>query len=205
MPQVFAVLLFLCTAFPALAQSVVCFGDSLTAGYGSTPGKSYPDFLRKDLADAGYYVTLVNRGVSGDTTKDGLARLPAVLALQPAIVILEFGANDGIRGQPLPGIAQNLSAMIQTLQHAHIRVLLLGMNLPPNLGPEYIKQFDALYPTLAAKYKLPVVPFLLKGVYDVEGLMSPDYIHPNAAGYERVAQNVLPVLEPMLSKPSVPR
>ncbi len=179
---------------------VVCFGDSLTAGHGAPPGSAYPDFLRRDLAAAGYHVTLLNQGVSGDTTKDGLARMPAVLRAHPAIVILEFGANDGLRGQPVPGMEQHLTTMILAFQRAHIRILLLGMKLPPNLGPDYVKQFDGMYPALAAKYKLPLVPFLLQGVYGDDTLMSPDYIHPNGEGYEHVAQNVLPYLEPMLTK-----
>lgn len=197
------VLFCLCTAGFARAQSkqiVICFGDSLTEGHGAIPGNSYPDFLRKELSDAGYHLTLFNRGVSGDTTKDGLDRLPAILAAHPAIVVLEFGANDALRGQPVPGIEHNLETMITSLQRAHIRILLLGMDMPPNLGPDYVKQFDAIYPTLASKYKLPLLPFLLQGVYGVDSLMSPDYIHPNGAGYQKVAQNVRPLLEPMLKK-----
>ena len=179
---------------------VVCFGDSLTAGHGAPPGSAYPDFLRKDLAAAGYHVTLANQGVSGDTTKDGLARMPAVLRAHPALVVLEFGANDGLRGQPVPGIVEHLDTMILAFQRAHIRVLLIGMDLPPNLGPDYVKQFDGMYPALAKKYKLPLVPFLLQGVYGDDTLMSPDYIHPNGDGYAHVAKNVLPYLEPMLTK-----
>ena len=200
MLRTLAALLFLSTALFAHGQTIVCFGDSLTAGHGAPAGSSYPDFLRQDLAHAGYHVTLINQGISGDTTKDGKARIAAVLHAHPSIVILELGANDGLRGQPVPGIVQNLSLIIQTLQHAHIRLLLAGMELPPNLGPDYVKQFDALYPALAAKYKLPLIPFLLQGVYGVDDLMSPDYIHPNGEGYKRVAQTVLTHLEPMLSK-----
>ena len=194
-------LLLLCAAAPLRAQTVVCFGDSLTSGFGAPDNQSYPDFLRKDLADAGYHVTLLNQGIGGNTTKDGLDRIDKVLAAHPSIVILELGANDGLRGFPPPGIEQNLSSMIQTLQRAHIRVLLAGIDLPPNFGAAYVKQFDAIFPDLAQRYKLPLVPWLLNGVYGVYGLMSPDYVHPNGPGYEHVAQNVLPYLEPMLKKP----
>ncbi len=203
MLRILAALLILCTT-PLLrgqsTQTVVCFGDSLTFGTGAPAGTSYPDDLRKALAQAGYHVDLINQGVAGDTTKDGLARMADVLRIRPAIVILELGANDGLRGQPVPGIVHNLTTMIDTFQRAHIRVLLAGIDLPPNLGPEYVKQFDAMYPSLAQKYKLPLIPFLLQDVYGVEGMMSSDYLHPNAAGYLVVTRNVLSYLEPMLGK-----
>ncbi len=194
-----ALLLLSLASLVAHAQTIVCFGDSLTAGQGAAPGNSYPDFLRKDLAAAGFHGTVVNQGVSGDTTKDGLSRMAQVLRAHPSIVILELGANDGIRGQMLPGIEHNLSIMIQAFQRAHIQVLLAGIDLPPNLGADYVKQFDAIYPELAKRYKLPLIPFLLQGVYGVFGLMSQDYIHPNDAGYEKVALTVQDYLQPMLT------
>ncbi len=196
--RVLAVLFLVLAATAAHAQTVVCFGDSLTAGRGAPAGASYPDDLRRDLQQSGPHAVILNQGISGDTTKDGLARIGAVLRAHPAIVVLELGANDGLRGFPVPGIEQNLSTIIQDLQRAHIRILLLGMKLPPNLGPDYVNAFDAMYPALAAKYKLALVPFLLQDVYGVEGLMSEDYIHPNGTGYVKVAQNVLPYLQPML-------
>lgn len=198
-----ALLFILCTTLACRGQAtptIVCFGDSLTAGQGAAPGAAYPDALRQDLARAGYHVTVLNQGVSGDTTKDGKARLRAVVAAHPGIVLLEFGANDGLRGQPVPGIERNLSDIIEALQRAHIRVLLLGMELPPNLGPDYVGQFDGIYPALAARYKLSLVPFLLKDVYGNDDLMSQDYIHPNGAGYQKVAANVQTYLLPLLKK-----
>lgn len=196
-----AAVLFLIFCLPlARAQTIVCFGDSLTAGYGALMGESYPDFLRKDLKSAGYHVTILNQGVSGATTKDGLERFSAVLRAHPAIVILELGANDGLRGEPVNGTTRNLSYMIQRLQLHHIRVLLAGIYVPPNLGPEYVRQFDAMYPALATKYHVPLIPFLLQGVFGVPGLMSEDYLHPDGAGYAKVAQTVLRYLEPMLRK-----
>ncbi len=184
----------------AHAQTVVCFGDSLTAGYGAAPGHAYPDYLRKDLAAAGYQVTIVNQGVSGDTTKDALARFPAVLQAHPEIVVLELGANDGLRGQPVAGIQQNLATMLRALQAHHIRVLLAGIYMPPNLGPDYTKPFDAMYPKLAKQFRVSLIPFLLQDVFDHDELMSADGIHPNDEGYERVAQTVLHTLTPMLKK-----
>ena len=191
-------LLFACLA--ARAQTVVCFGDSLTAGYGAPAGSSYPDDLRKTLAQAGSHATILNQGISGNTTKDGAARVDQVLRLHPAIVVLELGANDGLRGFPVADIQQNLERVIRQLQAAHIRILLVGMKLPPNLGPDYTGPYDALFPALAAKYKLPLVPFILDGVYDHQELLSPDNLHPNADGYRVVAANVLPYLQPMLAK-----
>ena len=194
--RIFALLCLLAGSLAAHAQTVVCFGDSLTAGYGAPAGASYPDDLRKLLA--GSHATILNQGISGNTTKDGLLRVNAVLALHPAIVVLELGANDGLRGFPVPDIERNLSRIIEQLQRAHARVLLLGMKLPPNLGPDYVDPYDALFPALAQKYKLPLLPFLLEHVYDHDELLSPDNLHPNAAGYRVVAQNVLPYLQPML-------
>ena len=191
---------------PVPAQTIVCFGDSLTAGHGAPAGSAYPDFLRKDLAQAGYRVTVINQGVDGNTTTEGLARLPGVLGAHPSIVVLELGSNDALLGQPLPGIERNLDSLIEALQQAHVRVLLSGIDIPGNLGftppPQlttpYMRQFYAVYPLLASRYHLPLIPFLLQGVYGVAPLMSPDYIHPNGAGYEKVAQTVLPYVEQML-------
>ncbi len=182
------------------AQTVVCFGDSLTAGYGAPAGASYPDDLRKLLA--GSHATILNQGISGNTTKDGLQRVNVVLALHPSIVVLELGANDGLRGFPVSDVERNLSRTIEQLQRAHVRILLLGMKLPPNFGPDYVGPYEALFPALAQKYKLPLVPFLLEHVYDHDELLSPDNLHPNAAGYRVVAQNVLPYLKPMLEAPA---
>ncbi len=197
--RLFALCLLL-PCFTLHAQTIVCFGDSLTAGYGAPAGASYPDDLRKTLAQAGSPAVVLNQGISGNTTKDGLARIDAVLRLHPAIVVLEFGANDGLRGFPVPDIQANLVRLIEQLGRAHVRILLLGIKLPPNLGADYTGPFDAMYPALAAKYKLPLVPFLLEGVYDRTELMSQDYIHPSAAGYVRVAQNIYPYLQRMLAK-----
>jgi acyl-CoA thioesterase-1 len=178
----------------------VCFGDSLTAGYGLEPGKSYPDVLQRELDRAGYRYRVLNRGVSGETTQDGLARLPNVVALKPEIVILEFGANDELQGRPADRSENNLTQMIEQLSHMGARVVLAGIILPPNYGPEYSRQFDAMYTRLAARYHLPLIPFLLEGVTPDPQLMQPDGLHPNAEGTRLVAATVMHKLEPLLRK-----
>jgi acyl-CoA thioesterase-1 len=180
--------------------AIVCFGDSLTAGFGLDPGHSYPDLLQRELDRKGYRYRVVNMGVSGDTTQDGLARLPMVLADHPQIVVLEFGANDGLRGQPVTVAEQNQARMIEALQKAGARVVLAGITLPPNYGPEYLNRFDAMYPDLAKRYRVALIPFLLADVAAKPNLMQRDGLHPNAEGTRIVAENVLKQLEPLLQK-----
>ncbi len=183
---------------PDSRRVLVAFGDSLTAGFGADPGKSYPDYLQRDIDKKGYGWRVMNEGVSGDTTTDGLARLPEVIAQKPEIVILELGANDGLRGLPITTTKANLEQMIQQLQAAGARVVLAGMTLPPNYGPDYIKPFESLYKELASKYKVTLIPFLLAGVGGNPALMQQDGLHPTAAGNRRVAENVMAVIEPIL-------
>ncbi|PWU09349.1 MAG: arylesterase [Terriglobia bacterium] len=180
--------------------AIVCFGDSLTAGFGVDPGKSYPDILQQELNRRGYRYRVVNLGVSGDTTQDGLARLPLVVSEKPRIVVLEFGANDGLRGQPVSITESNLSQMVEGLQKAGARVLLAGITLPPNYGPEYIPKFNAIYKELAGHYQLPLIPFLLAGVAGDGKLMQADGLHPNEEGTRLVAAGVMRALEPLLQK-----
>ena len=188
------------TRAPDSRPALVCFGDSLTAGLGVDPGKTYPDRLQQELDRRGYRYRVVNLGESGDTTQDGLERLPLVAAEMPRIVVLEFGANDGLRGQPVSSTEANLAQMIEALQKAGSRVLLAGITLPPNYGPEYIRRFNAIYPALAMRYKLPWIPFLLDGVAGNAALMQRDGLHPNAQGIPRVVANVLRPLEPLLER-----
>ena len=207
MVRLVALLFLSCSCLAVQAQTVVCLGDSLTAGVGAPPGSAYPDFLRKDLAAAGLHAVVVEEGVGGDTTRNGLTRLPAVLGEHPAVVVLELGVNDAFSNVPLPEIEHNLRTLIEAFQQAHIRVLLAGIDVPatlpftppPQLTTPYMRQFYALYPALAAQYHLPLIPFLLEGVYGVEGLMSSDYIHPNATGYEKVAATVLGPVQKLLA------
>jgi acyl-CoA thioesterase-1 len=183
---------------PDPRPGIVAFGDSLTAGFGAEPGYSYPDFLQKDLDAAHLVWRVVNAGVSGDTTADGLNRLPEVLALKPRVVILEFGGNDGLRGLPLETTRSNLDQMIAGLQSGGARVVLAGMTLPPNYGPEYISGFEKIYKDLAAKYKPVFIPFLLEGVATNPSLMQRDLLHPTAQGNEIVARTVLRYVKPLL-------
>lgn len=173
---------------------IVAFGNSLTAGFGADPGASYPDFLQKELDRRALKWQVVNSGVSGDTTTDGLNRVPEVLSYHPSIVILEFGGNDGLRGLPLATTRANLDQMIAQLQKASARVVLAGMTLPPNYGPEYIRPFEAIYRELAAKYKILRIPFLLAGVSGNPKLMQRDGLHPTAEGNAIVGRTVLKTL-----------
>lgn len=177
---------------------IAAFGDSLSAGFGVEPGKSYPDDLQRLLDAAGYRYHVVNLGVSGDTTTDGVERLPNVLAVHPAIVILEFGGNDGLRGLPVTAARKNFELMIEAIRKAHIRILLAGMTLPRNYGPEYIGAFDRMYVDLAKQYKLARIPFLLEGVGGHPDLTLPDGIHPTAEGAQIVARTVMMYLQPLL-------
>lgn len=184
---------------------IACFGDSLTAGLGLDRGQTYPDVLQRELDARGFRYRVVNVGVSGDTTQDGLARLGMVEAAKPAIVVLEFGANDALRGQPLSIAQKNLAEMIAGLQKSGAKVVLAGILVPPNYGPDYEKRLQAMYPALAAKYHVPLIPFLLEGVALHAGLMQGDGMHPNAAGAKIVAATVLRAVEPLLKKGNGPR
>jgi acyl-CoA thioesterase I len=176
----------------------VAFGDSLTAGFGAEPGNSYPDFLQKELDRAGLAWRVVNAGVSGDTTTDGANRVSELLAAKPRVVILEFGGNDGLRGLPIETTRANLEQMIVELKNSGADVILAGMTLPPNYGPEYIHQFEHVYQDLAAKYKLVRIPFLLEAVARDRSLMQRDGIHPTGPGNEKVAATVMKYVRPVL-------
>jgi acyl-CoA thioesterase-1 len=179
---------------------IICFGDSLTAGYGADPGRAYPDYLQQDLDERGYHYRIVNQGISGNTTKDGVDRLKDVLALHPALVIVEFGGNDGLRGLPITATRQNLDTIVSTLTQARIKVFLAGITLPPNYGPDYIHQVNDTYTLLARKYHVPLLPFLLKDIYNQPGMMQDDGIHATAKGNQQVAQTLVPLIIPQLKK-----
>jgi len=179
---------------------IVAFGDSLTAGYGTDAGNSYPDFLEQDLNAKGFHYRVVNAGISGNTTKDGIERLDDVLALKPAIVIVAFGGNDGLRGLPIDSTRKNLDQIVSTLRHAGTKVVLGGITLPPNYGADYIRQFNEIYASLAKQYHVPLLPFLLQDVYGTAGSMQADGIHATAQGNRQVARNLLPLILPLLHK-----
>ena len=181
-------------------KTILFFGDSLTAGYQVEPEDSFPGRIEAKLRAEGLPYTTVNAGVSGDTTSSGLRRLAWVLRGKVDIFVLELGANDGLRGLPLEMTRENLQRMIDAVRtkQPQAQIVLVGMQIPPNLGSEYVRDFRNIFVDLAQKNQLPLVPFLLEGVAGNAELNLPDGIHPTAKGYERVAENVWKVLEPLL-------
>jgi acyl-CoA thioesterase-1 len=191
------------STIPAAADTrplLVCFGDSLTAGYGTDLGESYPDDLQQLLDAHGYKYRVLNAGISGDTTKDGLERIARVIARHPQFVVVEFGGNDGLRGLPVEQAEANLSDIIHQLQSSGAQVALAGITLPPGYGKDYIAKFDAMYPALAKKYHIRLMPFILKDVYGVPGDMQDDSTHATAKGNKQVALNVEGLVEPLLKR-----
>jgi acyl-CoA thioesterase-1 len=180
--------------------SIVAFGNSLTAGLGVAPAQSYPAHLQRTLDAAGYGYRVVNAGVSGDTTAGGVRRVSWTLNSKPAIVILELGANDGLRGLSLQETKANLERIIQQFQQASVTVVLAGMKLPPNYGQDYTEGFESLYKSLAKQYRLTLIPFFLDGVATSSTLNQADGIHPTGEGYRLIVEKVFPVLEPLLKK-----
>ena len=179
---------------------LVVVGDSLSAGFGLEAGLSFPDFLQKKLDAEKYPWHVVNQGISGDTTEGGVARIDAATTLKPEIVVLELGGNDGLRGLPLETTRENLESMIAAFQKAGAKVVLAGMTLPPNYGPDYIHQFEAIYRDLAAKYKLTLIPFLLADIVTSDmRYIQRDGIHPTAEGCEIIAGTVLRAVKPLLT------
>ena len=178
---------------------IVVFGDSLSAGYGLANGQSFPDDLQKKLDADGYAWRVVNLGISGDTTEGGVSRVDSATSLKPAIVILELGGNDGLRGMPLTATRANLEQMVTAFQNAGAKVVLAGMTLPPNYGAEYIHGFEKIYKDLAAEHKLTFIPFLLADIVTKDlRYMQADGIHPTAAGAEIVAGTVFRSVQPLL-------
>ena len=179
---------------------IVCFGDSLTAGYGTDPGQAYPDYLQKLLDTDGHAYRVINAGVSGNTTKDGRERVAHIIVLHPEIVVLEFGGNDGLRGLPIEATQANMAAMVAELKQAGIKVALAGITLPPDYGPDYIHSFDQTFRDLAAQHHPAFVPMLYKDLVHVPGTIQQDGIHPTLKGSEIIADTLYPVLKPLLHK-----
>jgi acyl-CoA thioesterase-1 len=196
----FFFLLCLTPLFATERPVLVCFGDSITAGLGLSPDQAYPAFLEQKLDAAGYHYKVVNQGTSGATTKDAVASLNIVLRLHPAVVIVEFGGNDGLRGMPLTQTRANLDAVLTGIQQAHIKILVAGITLPPDYGPDYIHEFDQIFPALAAKHHAAIVPMLYKNLINVPGTIQRDGIHPTAKGSAILADTLMPALKPLLHK-----
>jgi acyl-CoA thioesterase I len=181
-------------------KTILFFGDSLTAGYGLSTEEAFPALVEKNLNKKGKPTKVVNAGLSGETSAGGLARIDWVLRQPVDVFILELGANDGLRGLPLEQTRKNLQAIIDKVKtkYPKTKIVVTGMMVPPNLGDEYTREFEAIFPELAKKNKAALIPFLLKDVAGIEKLNLPDGIHPNPEGHKIVAQNVMKVVEPLL-------
>jgi acyl-CoA thioesterase-1 len=177
---------------------LLAFGDSLVHGYGLPAGDSFPEQLQAALAARGRAVEVINAGNSGDTTAAGRARLDWALAEKPDLVLVEFGGNDGLRGIDPGETYRNLDLILGRLAAERLPVLLAGMRAPRNLGPEYVGEFDAVFPRLAAKHGVALYPFFLDGVALDPALNQRDGIHPNAAGVAVIVERIIPALEPLL-------
>ena len=187
------------TAASSAAPVILVFGDSLSAGYGLRPGVGWVDLLSQKLSREAYGFRVVNASVSGETSEGGLARLPRALQTQqPQVVVLELGANDGLRALPVAALRSNLERMIQLSLKANARVLLLAVRLPPNYGARYNSQFEQVCTQLAKQYKVAVVPWFMRDVADRAALMQADGLHPNEPGQPLLLNNVWPVLSKLL-------
>jgi acyl-CoA thioesterase I len=181
--------------------TILVFGDSLSAAFGIRPEQGWVALLTQRLQAQGYGYRIVNASVSGETTEGGVARLPRALQLhRPAIVVLELGANDALRGLPLASTRANLEQMVQEAREAGARILLVGIRIPPNYGPRYGEAFANIFPELAKQYHLTLVPFLLQDVALNPARMQEDGMHPNAAGEVVVLETVWPYLQPLIKK-----
>jgi acyl-CoA thioesterase-1 len=179
---------------------IVAFGDSLTAGLGVAAEDAYPAQLQRRLDSEGFRYRVINAGVSGDTTAGGLRRVEWVLKSRPEIVILELGANDGLRGLKLEETKTNLERIIQRCREASVVVVLAGMKLPPNYGLEYTTGFESMYAALAKQYGLTLIPFFLEGVAGSTSLNQADGIHPTREGYRIIAERVSQTVKPLLGR-----
>jgi acyl-CoA thioesterase-1 len=181
---------------------ILVFGDSLAAAYGIPKEKGWVNLLAQRVKDNQLPYEVANASVSGETTAGGLSRLPAALQqFKPSIVVIELGANDGLRGLPTDAMKNNLEKMIQASKQANAQVVLLGMFIPPNYGPQYTNGFKAVYLDLSEKYKTPFVPFFLDGVSGHADLVIEDGLHPNVNAQSKLLENVWPTLKPLLKNP----
>jgi acyl-CoA thioesterase-1 len=181
-------------------QTIVVVGDSLSSGYGIAAEQSWVAMLEDRLQAEGYGYQVVNASIAGDTSAGGLARLPRLLDIHdPQLVVIELGGNDGLRGQPVATLRDNLAKMIELSKESGAEVVLAGIQIPPNYGPSYTRSLAAVYPELAERFDAPLIGFLLEDVALNRELMQPDGIHPNAAGQKIVFGNVWRVLGPLLT------
>ena len=181
------------------AQTLLIYGDSLSAGFGLQQQEEWPYLLQQKLSAQGYDYQVINASISGETTAGGLARLPAVLEkYQPQLVVLELGANDGLRGQSLQQMYDNLAAIIRQCQARDARVILAGIHIPPNYGSRYSQAFYHRFVELQATFNIPLIPFLLDGIATDSGLMQADGLHPTAKAQHIIVETVWKTLQPLL-------
>jgi acyl-CoA thioesterase I len=195
--------IFLSTLLVYAADSpkrIVVLGDSIAAGFGVDPDEAYPALLQRKIEEAKLPYTVINAGVSGDTTAGGLRRINWVLRQPVDVLILELGGNDGLRGIPVSETRANLQSIIDRAREKHpkIKILLAGMKMPANMGADYTSDFEKVFPEIAQKNKTALVPFVLENVGGKAELNQPDRIHPTPAGHQIVAQNIWPHLKPLL-------
>jgi acyl-CoA thioesterase-1 len=193
-----------CTSLPVRAAdsppTLLVVGDSISAAYGLAPGTGWVDLLSARVAAEKLPYRVVNASISGDTTAGGRARLPALLRThKPVVVIIELGGNDALRGGNLASTRDNLAAMVAAVQKANAKPLIIGMKIPPNYGAAYVREFDALYASVARDAKVPLVPFFFEGFGERSDLFQPDRVHPTAAAQPLLLDNVWPVLLPLLN------
>jgi acyl-CoA thioesterase-1 len=188
------------TADKPSAPRLVILGDSLTAGLGIPRDQSYPSVLQRKLREAGSPLEVVNAGVSGDTSADGLRRVTWALEGDVQLLIVALGANDGLRGLPPAQMKANLQGIVQRARQRAIPVLLVGMEAPPNYGEQYAASFRQVFHDLARENKLTFVPFLLEGVAGISDLNQPDGVHPTSAGAARIADHLWPTIKTMIDK-----
>lgn len=179
-------------------KTILAFGDSLTAGYGVPSGDAYPARLERRLRAEGLPYRVINAGVSGETTAGGLRRVEWTLRSRPDLAIVELGANDGLRGLSVIEMRANLARIIERFQAAGVPVVLAGMKVPPNYGPDYSRAFSSVFPELAARYGIPLIPFFLEGVAGHSELNQADGLHPTSEGYGVIVDGIWPVLRPLL-------
>ena len=193
---------FLFAGTPAFAaRTLMVFGDSLSAAYNLDLEQGWVRIVARRIEAAKLPWTVVNASITGETTAGGLRRIPEDLRLhKPSIVLIELGANDALRGQPVAGMRRNLEEIVRQVKQARAEPVLVGMMIPPNYGIDYAAQFHGMYGALAKKSDAALVPFLLEGMADKPELFQADQVHPTAAAQERIADNVWKALEPLLKK-----
>lgn len=186
----------------AHGANLLILGDSISAAYGLGPREGWATLLEERLKQRRFDYSVVNASISGETTSGGATRIGEALdRVKPAVVIVALGGNDGLRGLPTSQMKANLSRIVETAQGRGARVLLVGIRMPPNYGARYAREFEAAFVEVAKRYRVPLVPYILKGIGERRELMQEDNIHPTAAAQSKILDNIWPKLEPLLEGP----